>query len=67
MEDLMLKIGNLHGGLTREDRYIEITRRDETTLLVRAGVGDRPGYIYLTKAQALAAANALRSAAALLP
>lgn len=65
--DLVLEIGNLAGGLTREDRSIKITRRDETTLELRAGVSTGPGVTYLTRSQALAVADALRAAAALLP
>ncbi len=67
MADLMLEIVNLGGGLTREDRSIKITRRDEMTLELRAGVSTDQGVTYLTRSRALAVADALRAAAALLP
>ena len=46
-----------------ETRMIEIRRKDETTLELRAGVRGSPGYTILNRVQALALSDALKAAA----
>lgn len=47
--------------VTEAPRSIEIKKHDDQRLEVKAGATSGPGYIYLTRSQALALADALRS------
>ena len=56
---MKIEIGNLGD----ERRAININRRDDTTLELRAGISGSQGYTILTRVQALALSDALRAAA----
>ena len=57
---MKIEIDNLGG---EENRVIEIRRRDDTTLELRAGVRGSPGIAVLSRIQALALSDALKAAA----